>query len=466
MLGKKIEYLLWLLGTDNTHIAAYAGCSESNFSRLRSGARVPRRSSPTVKRFASAVCSYAFENNLTEELRAGLEIPQDAESFEKAVIDWLFDDQASLPDFGTHSSDSEQFGKKLSAAMDLVGMSSSRLSRAANIDPSYVSRMRGGKRLPKSNPMLINRICMMLVQRAEEQQLTAELCALIGADADADESALVTRMYIWLYDKSVPANITALRELIKVIDGLSDIPLPKLPSFESAAPEDVLNDTRDCYGGIDGMRRAVTRFLGTAARLGDRELELYSDQSLDWMEGEFTLKWLALMKECISRGVHFKIIHNIDRSVTEMISAISCWMPLYMSGMITPYYSQRPAGDRFHCTVFLDRGRAGIRSFGVKGMEQNAEYFYVTDRDKLRRTAAAYDALLKDCRPLLKIQHGVIQPENGSTVYTHERIRCCISTGSVVVIKLSEPQLSFIFDHPLMCRAFRAYVNAMMGRQG
>ena len=56
MISKRIEYLLWVLATDNTQLAAYAGCSESNFSRLKSGSREPDRDSVTIRKFANAVC--------------------------------------------------------------------------------------------------------------------------------------------------------------------------------------------------------------------------------------------------------------------------------------------------------------------------------------------------------------------------------------------------------------------------
>ena len=461
MIAKKIEYLLWLLGADNTQLAAYANCSESNFSRLRSGSRTPSKSSQTVKRFASAVCDYAKDRNMEEELCKAVCCSDPETALEKQLIEWLYDGSDPVPPLGGQTSDLAVFGQKLSSAMDLISMTNSRLSRAANVDPSYISRMRSGTRLPKSNPRLIERLCSVMVQRAYEQDKINELEDLIGAQKGAVEHELTKLLFIWLYDRSSSANMTAVRRLIDLIDTYPQPSTKDLPKFESIATDDILADSRTSYVGLEGLRSAVVRLLSNAANTAGSVLWLYSDQSMEWMHGDYAPVWMSLMRECLDRGIRVHIIHNIDRSVAEMVAAINYWMPLYFTGLIVPYYSTKRAGERFSSTIFISRGREAIVGSCVKGMEPEAVFGYYTDPVRLERCERAFETLLKDCRPLLKISREPADAAGSSNVITANNLRFNLNDSGVIITKLTEPRMSFSFEHPVMSRAFLAYAESL-----
>ena len=91
MLSERITELFSLLQCTNSDIARFSGCTPSNISRLKSGAREPEPGSRSVLRLAEGIYRYAdYENMLdilcslcgTEDSRAGNLIP--------AVIVWLY----------------------------------------------------------------------------------------------------------------------------------------------------------------------------------------------------------------------------------------------------------------------------------------------------------------------------------------------------------------------------------------
>ena len=125
-----------------------------------------------------------------------------------------------------------------------------------------------------------------------------------------------------------------------------------------------MKDDRNVYNGVSGLQDAVIRFLIMVCESKGQEMLLYSDQDMAWMMGpeDFCLKWAMLMKYCVKSGIRIRIIHNIDRSPREMDMAIKSWLPLYMSGMVEPYYSEAVKDVRFFHTLFVCPGVAAIEA--------------------------------------------------------------------------------------------------------
>ena len=464
MLGKKMDCLLRLLSTDNTRLAAYAGCSESNFSRLKSGSRLPSRDSTTVRRFAEALYSCAADNAMTGELASFVGAADDQkETVCSAVTDWLFSDDIDPSQFDRLGYDPAAFGDKLNSAMDLAGISNSRLARYSNVDPSYISRMRSGKRMPKNNPELIDKLCEVIVLRAAELGRGEALCKLMDAAPEMLPAEQSRQLAAWLYDRSSSSELLLVKKLISNITVADSWAGTRLPSFDEIADESILNEKADTYQGIDGIRRAVIRFLGGTAFSGG-ELILYSDQSMAWMQHDYLPVWAALMRECLNRGVRIKIIHNISRSPSEMISAVSSWLPLYMSGMIEPYYCPLSRGELFGVTLYLSVGRALIESISVKGDDKNALYRYITDPAQLAVREGELLDLLSSSRPLLRLERGASKPDGIISEYEQDNICICTTGSTAAVVKRSEPAITFTFNHPNMVSAIQAYIKGMKER--
>ena len=463
MTGLRIEYLLGFLGTDNSRLSAYAGCSESNFSRLRSGSRKLTPHSSTVKRFAQAVFDCANDNDMTAQLCSL--VGCSGSSRDEAVgrlVEWLFedDDISSLPK--NIRNDPVSFGSKLDSVMQLTEMSNSRLARHSNVDASYISRMRNGQRMPKNNPDLINRLCTVLTVRASELGKEQQLSELIGiCHGDEDTEGLTRMLAGWLTDRSSSSDLTAVKRLISSISLAEHIPDYLLIDPEKAANPKILNEKKDFYIGISGLQRCCVRLLGNAFLQGSKSLMFYSDISQRWMGQDFLPVWLTLMNECLKNGVKVWVIHHIDRSTDEMIDAIQKWMPLYMSGLIEPYYCTLPLGKRFSTFLFSDPGRACISGQCVTGCEDEAVFRYSTDPNEISALENEICTLLSESRPLLKHYRRLIYPEAEYKEYEQNGIKICVAENSVYVCKLTEPQMTFTLDHPIMVDSLRAYAEKL-----
>lgn len=403
MLSQRIAALFQLLQCTNSDIARFAGCSPSNISRLKSGLRSPEPGSRAILRLAQGVVRYADYENLLP-LLAKLCGVEDAasEALIPALIAWLYESQDyRLPEAMTPKSKREEesrlqsFGERLDRTMSLLDYTNGRLAADLNVDASLISRYRAGVYHPNRNTAIRDRLTALLLARADKLGRQAELAALCGAEADAPSPDDLAE---WLYAPGETPFSEIAESFLRSIDtfvpgqGLPAEPVPIPPIEESPR-----------FWGTAGLRSAVVRFLTEAAQAGG-ELLLYSDEPMDWMtaDRDYFALWASLMVSCIRRGVRIRIIHNVDRGGTEMVSAISGWFPLYISGRIEPYVFTRTRNPRFYHTLFLRPGGACVLGFFPSEAGEDRWYDYVTEEDRLRALQSGFQAMLASASPFLK----------------------------------------------------------------
>lgn len=408
MFSERLNTVLRAVSASGADIAVYMGCDRSNVNRFIKGQRTPKPGGKSAAKLIDAIRSFADTHGRTEELCAliGCEEQTTAEEIKERLSLWLFED--ATRNQHTHSNAPtalyREFGQRLSTMMKLTGLSNSRLSQLLSIDASYISRFRNGSRYPRSNTKIKSGICTVLLERISEQGKLDELAALTGVSANAlsDKDSAYNELFRWLYgtDKQVTF---ALEKLVNQIGTFSaDIKAPVM------SVDDALDDSGDLspvYFGIEGLRKAVVRFLSDIVTERPKEIFLYSDQSMDWMTGEpaYAVRWATLMAACIRGGTKITIIHNISRDLGEMTDAINSWLPLYPSGMIRSYYCKRRQDERFSTTLFLCPDRACISGSNIMGAEnEHGLYRYDTQPEILSAHRKSYYDLLSESEELVK----------------------------------------------------------------
>ena len=431
MFSEKVNRIFALLDITSADLARAAGCDKSNISRMASGARVPKNGGAGARRLVDGIYLCADEKGKTDGLceLISCKDKSSADGIKAQIMAWLYDGEKAA---GMRAEQPKEkvpyraFGEKLDAVMELAEISNIRLGKLVNIDTSYISRFRNGLRSPKSNPRTMDAMCDVLLHRIVEQNKIKQLSVLMKVDPDAmtDEEEAFALFRDWLYDAEKADSSSVIEKLLENIDTFSlDTKIP-LPSFEEAADEKTVKCDDAVYFGSAGLQNAVIRFLANVISGGGKELYLYSDQNMSWMtDPAFRTKWAALMLGCVKNGIKIRIIHNIDRDVSEMIEAIISWLPLYMSGTISSYYCKKQKNSRFSNTIFLCPDVACVKGSNVIGTEdQSGEYRYDTDPKILEIHRAAFDGLLADARQLVRIcgnleSEGIAQMNNsGMTV--------------------------------------------------
>lgn len=401
MLSERVTTLFSLLQCTSADVARCAGCSRPNIARVKNGERVPRANSRTIRHLAEGAYWYAEAEHLLPALRELCGVSDDGEVV-PALIKWLYaEDEIRLPEVSTPRSKrlraqhKKRFADHFDLAMTLLGVPNARVAAQLGVDVSLISRYRSGEASPRDNRLLADELSEFLFRCAEasgKKDKLAALCACPAASFTMDVLA------VWLFGsvEEVPADLA--RALLRSMDAFTPG-----STDGGALPPVALPEPMGCYWGTAGLRNAVIRFLSDAAREGG-ELLLYSDEPMDWMVGDkdFFALWARLMLECVKRGVHIKIIHNLDRSGKEMVAAISGWFPLYISGMIEPYVFGKSKSGRFCHTVFLHKGHACVHGFFPSGAGDDRWYDYFTDEAHLDSLEREYGAMLQNTAPFLR----------------------------------------------------------------
>ncbi|MCR5825318.1 MAG: hypothetical protein K6G54_02000 [Oscillospiraceae bacterium] len=391
--------------------ARCGGYDRSYISHLRRGSRTPHAGRRAAERLTHAICACAAEKNALDALRRRVGAAETTEGSElcAAVSAWLYEGQVeveSKKNAPKPRQSASSFAGRLGDAMELADVSAARLARTVNVDASLVAKYRSGVRVPQMNHPIIEAIAVALSERICALGRTAELGRRIGVSQEMLGGRNECARFLEGWLRAFSAVDTSLIEsLLEGMDAFAPERKPPLPPAAVPAPED---DCAAYYDGPAGLQRAVLRFLGEAIRSGQKELRLYSDQNMAWLLGDraFGLRWASLMSAYVGGGGRICIIHHIDRGLEEMLGAIRSWMPLYLSGGIESWYSLRRGGERFSHTLLLAPDSACITCTCAAHRESDARYHYVTDADGLSYCAALYDALLADCRPLLKLSPG------------------------------------------------------------
>ena len=469
--SEKLKVLLKGTKLKKSEVAEFLGIDRTYLSHIISGRRLPRENSAIAFRISEGI--YELYNDRKElDLLKNITGTDDMDSPEY-LRNWLFDHEATVNrniSENIGNSASMPFNKRFDLAMQLAGMSNIKLSKLVNVDASLISRYRSGGRTPRSNSDIIVRIGEALWQNIIKNQAVSKLLSYTGSDS---ENATEEEFFRWLFelDDHRKGEISAAVRLLKMIDSYSVPERKDQVSGDRSKLYELSFSSKRTYRGLTGLQESVIRFLVNVIRSGAKEICLYSDQDMDWMiyDNAFLLKWAALMEECVKNGVHIRIIHNIDRNLDEMIEAIGMWLPLYMSGMIEPYFCKKPKDPRFSNTIFLCPDNFCIEASHVIGTEDAGFYYFREDKAHLELAKLSFGKLMENAEPLITFSdvHERKLPDKLKNMeddhfYSDEEyknIRFFIDDDRVIIEHLSNPSLIFEFTHAPMVRAFKAYTS-------
>ena len=300
-----------------------------------------------------------------------------------------------------------KFAEKLDFLMNLTKTANSALARYLMLDASYISRLRTGKRLMPKNDELIRRMAEYLSKYLAGdvgERIAFDVMKVVPGDSFAGTIAL------WLARDDEKAEERTGNQIERFLDNLSSF-APKAPPAPNV-PADLFSVTDEVVSvhyGVEGKRRAVELFLSEAAlRDKPQTLLLHSGEEMSWMTGdpEFTQKWAALMFAVLAKGNRIKIIHDIDRGIDEMLDSIASWMPVYMTGLIEPYFYPKKRDNIFKQTLFIAPETSAVVSHSVNDETGNAANILFRDRSVVAAYVAEYNEYLSMCRPLLKVFTG------------------------------------------------------------
>ncbi len=367
------------------------GISAASLSRYRSGTRVPALGTKAFENLCSAIARLAAKNNLPK-------ITTDAV---KAAF-------LACEDFA--GADKEALRQNFNALLSVLPINLSQLCQYTNYDASAIFRIRNGTRKPADADRFAAAVASFVTRELQTAYEIAAVAELIGCETQEidDLSVRYAKIKSWLLEQPVQKDesnsVTTflsklddfdLNEYIKVIkfDAL------KVPSVPFQLP------SSKTYFGMKEMMESELAFLkATVLSKSMAPVIMYSDMPMTEMakDPEFPKKWMFGMAMMLKKGLHLHQIHNLNRSFDEMMLGLESWIPMYMTGQITPYYFKNTQS-----TVFLHllkvSGAAALTGEAVAGYHAEGKYYLTKAKHEVEYYRKRAEEMLKNAYPLMEI---------------------------------------------------------------
>lgn len=389
--SEKLNDYIEQLSCTGKDICNLSGISAASFSRYRNGERVPELG---TKSFEDLCCALAQISAQKGELQIT------ADAVKKAFV--------SCDDFV--STDKELLRKNFNTLLSALNVNLTQLCQYTNYDASAIFRIRNGSRKPGDAERFASAVASFVTRTMQMPSEIAAVAELIGCDIDEiyDLSVRYAKIKSWLLKQ--PVQKAESNSVSKFLSKLDDFDLNeyikvikfdelKVPSVPFQIP------SSKTYFGIKEMMESELDFLkSTVLSKSSAPVIMYSDMPMKEMakDPEFPKKWMFGMAMMLKKGLHLHQIHNLDRSFDEMMLGLESWIPMYMTGQISPYYFKNAPNDVFLHFLKVS-GIAALSGEAVAGYHADGKYYLTKVKREVEYYRKRAEEMLKNAYPLMEI---------------------------------------------------------------
>ena len=366
-----------LIGCSSKDLANAAGLSESIVSRYKNGTRVPN--STNLKKI-----SKAFEML----------------SDNKYKMNDIYKEFNCI--FDSSNIDFEIVRGNLNILIDTFSINVRELAKALNFDASYLSRIRNGERIPSNKEAFVSSLAAFVLKKYEIQSYKDSYYLLFNEK----EKITLSKIREWIItnkkeEVSDVDNFLStldefnLNDYIKAIK-FDELKVPNIPFYKARCKT---------YYGVEEMKKGELEFFkATVLSKSKEDIFMCSDMPMEDMaeDKEFGKKWMFAIAMCLKKGLHLNIIHNLDRPFNEMMLGLESWIPIYMTGQVSPYYLKEVKNSVYHHFNYVS-GVVALTGECIKGYHDKGKYYLTNNSRELEYYREKSNLLLKKANSLMDI---------------------------------------------------------------
>ena len=397
------------LNCSSKKLSNESGLSESVISRYRSGERTPVKNSEQLNKLTKALFNIAKDNGKNKY------------TFDKIESD--FNSTLASDDF-----DYTTFSNNLNTLITSLNINTHEMSKYIVFDASHISRIRYGKAKPSNPVEFSNKICSYILNRYKNPDDINNLMMIIGCKkSDLSNEKIYSTLFNWLTSEIVPVKNQIsdflhhldsfnLDDYIKVIK-FNELKVPSIPFYKAKTKH---------YYGIEEMKQGELNFFkGTVLSKSKEDIFMCSDMPMEDMakDIDFGKKWMFAIAMCLKKGHHLNIIHNLDRPFNEMMLGLESWIPIYMTGQISPYYLSNLKNNIYNHLNYVSAA-AALSGECINGFHNKGMYYLTTNKNEIEYYKEKSDLLLKKAKPLMEIYRESNIKEYNLFLKKDENIEC------------------------------------------
>lgn len=366
-----------------------SGLSASVISRYREGSRVPKIDSMQFGQLVKGIVSLATEKNNREY----------TEEMVKKELALCIEEQIFPYD---------KFQVNFDRLLNMLSINVSDLSRFLNFDSSYISRIRNGQRRPADPQGFSENVSKYIINHSssEDKAVLRRLMDIKNEDA-MDDTIYIKSLVKWLAygeggikeDVVVPflnkLDEFDLNEFIRSIH-FDELKVPTMP-FQLPTSKN--------YYGVEEMCEATLDFFKATVLSKSMEDLIANDDTpmADKASGsDFMKKYIFAVALTLKKGLHINFIHNVNRPFDEMMMGLEGWIPMYMTGQISPYYLKE-AHNKLFGHFLYSSGAAALSGECIMDYHENGKMYLTKNKTEMAYYRQRALDLLSKAHPLMDI---------------------------------------------------------------
>lgn len=373
------------LKISSKELSLKSNISESVISRYRRGSRVPNEEQ--ILKLATAIYNISIVQNI--------------DMYTKEIITETLLNSITKDDF-----DYDNFSENLNELINILKININEMSRYITFDSSHISRIRYGKAKPSDPIEFSNKICNYIVTKYSTDSKLKLLSILNCTNKDIeDNNKLFLLLHNWLTNNKTNKNYINdflnnlddfnLNDYIKVIK-FDELKVPNIPFYRVKTKN---------YYGIEEMKNGELDFFkGTVLSKTMEDIFMCSDMPMEDMakDTDFGKKWMFAIAMSLKKGLHLNIIHNLNRPFNEMMLGLESWIPIYMTGQISPYYFKDNKNNIYEQLNYVS-GSCALTGECIKGNHDKGKYYLTGNNKEVEYYKEKARLLLKKANSLMDI---------------------------------------------------------------
>lgn len=374
------------LNCTSKELAIKANLSETVISRYRNGLRTPGVNKDEIKNLANAISAISYEKKINLNY--------------DEVLNCLIDSVNKNDEFNY-----DNFCKNFNRLLNDLKINIKDMAKYINFDASYISRIRYNKAKPSTPSEFCNKVCSYVINRFNDNDI---LIKFLNCNKNINDKALFDNLYNFLINNEntiteskyindflISLDDFNLNDFIKTIK-FDEIKVPNIPFYKAKTKS---------YYGIEEMKRGELDFFKATVLSKDTEdIFMCSDMPMEDMAEDisFGKKWMFGIAMCLKKGLHLNIIHNLDRPFNEMMLGLESWIPIYMTGSVSPYYLKNYSNNVYNHLNYTS-GSVILTGECINSYHNKGKYYLTSNSKEINYYKEKTKLLLKKASPLMEI---------------------------------------------------------------
>ena len=453
-----LEYMK-LLKFNTTELCDNSGLSYTLINRYLNNIRKPKEDSKYFNKVVNGVYQLSLSRNsdLTKE------------NIYNTLKESLTADMFKI--------DYNLFVDNFNTLQEELNLTTVEISNAVGYDSSFISRMKSKERKPADFEVFIDKLRNYIISLCQDENTKSILVKILNcSNEDISNIEIFKEIFTkWICSQHIDSKPDDVLNFLTKLDNfnLSDyintdfskIKVPTVP---------VLFKSSKMYFGIEGRKQAEGEFLKTTLLSKSNEpIFFYSDLPMTQTgeDEEFKKKWVYAMSVLLKRGLHLNMVHTLNRPINELLLGLENWIPIYMTGSISPYYFKNPPSNFFNgsqCTS----GSIALTSECIKYNEKKSKFYLTTKKDEVEFEKEKSKYMLSKATPLMTIYKENDKEQFEEFIKQNEKeniqelkkdnfknIDFYINEDKWVIInKKTNPEIHFVIHHEKLVNTIKTFL--------